>query len=98
MSPTLRSGLLRILAHVIGNYKPINMQIKELSLPYRIKAQARDGEAGVVIFRTPDEPYFEGCEPFQWACEKIEVWGDVSGETTVDEVRDQVTKATPNRN
>ena len=74
------------------------MQVKELDLPHQIKTQTREGEAGVVIFRTPDEPYFEGkCKPFQWACGKIQVWGDVDGDTTVEEVREQAAKASPFR-
>ena len=74
------------------------MQVKELELPHRIRVQTREGEAEVVIYRTPDVPYFEGqCEPFQWACRKIQVWGDVDGEATVEEVREQVAKASPFR-
>ena len=70
------------------------MQVKELDLPHRMRAQTIEGEAGVVIFRTPDEPYFKGrCKPFQWACAKIQVWGDVDEDTTVEEVREQVAKS-----
>ena len=73
-------------------------KVKDLKLPHVITVETREGEAGVVIYKTPDIPYLRtgGCDPYLWDCEKIEVWGDMDGDTTVEEVKSRVEEALPN--